>query len=149
MIYSEGKAISGTCIDVTIPAPERTRKRRQGSVHRNSGFMKVFFLFFFFFFLFFVKGALFRGKEGPPVLEKPARHLPPQGRGFVRPPVCPTPPTIRRASGGQLTDCWHQMSSYLCSIYSISLLLYWVSYVISEWISGCCMNLIYLCQYNC
>ena len=36
---------------------------------------------------FFCKGALFRGKGGPPVLEKPARHLPRQGRGFVRPPV--------------------------------------------------------------
>ena len=35
----------------------------------------------------FCKGALFRGKGGPPVLEKPARHLPRQGRGFVRPPV--------------------------------------------------------------
>ena len=38
------------------------------------------------------------------------------GRGFVRPPVCPTPPAIcssyRGASWGQLTDCWHQMSSY-------------------------------------
>ena len=37
------------------------------------------------------------------------------GAGFVRPPVCPTPPTISSsyggASGGQLTDCWHQMSS--------------------------------------
>ena len=39
---------------------------------------------------FFCKGALFRGKGGPPVLEKPAWHLPRQGRGFVRPPVCPT-----------------------------------------------------------
>ena len=37
--------------------------------------------------LLFCKGALFRGKGGPPVLEKPARHLPHQGRGFVRPPV--------------------------------------------------------------
>ena len=36
---------------------------------------------------FFCKGALFRGKGGPPVLEKPARHLPRQGRGFVRPPL--------------------------------------------------------------
>ena len=27
---------------------------------------------------FFCKGALFRGKGGPPVLEKPARHLPRQ-----------------------------------------------------------------------
>ena len=65
---------------------------------------------------FFCKGALFRGKGGPPVLEKPAQHLPRQGRGFVRPPVCPTPPTISSSyggpSGGQLTDCWHQMSSY-------------------------------------
>ena len=33
-------------------------------------------------YIFFCKGALFRGKEGPPVLEKPARHLPRQGRGF-------------------------------------------------------------------
>ena len=39
-----------------------------------------------------------------------------QGRGFFRPPVCPTPPAISSpyggASGGQLTNCWHQMSSY-------------------------------------
>ena len=35
----------------------------------------------------FCKGALFQGKGGPPVLEKPARHLPRQGRGFARPPV--------------------------------------------------------------
>ena len=66
--------------------------------------------------IFFCVGALFRGKGGPPVLEKPARHLPRQGQGFVRPPVCPTPPTISStyggASGGQLTDCCHQMSSY-------------------------------------
>ena len=38
------------------------------------------------------------------------------GRGFVRPPVSPTPPTISStyggASGDQLTDCWHQMNSY-------------------------------------
>ena len=27
-------------------------------------------------FCLFCKGALFRGKGGPPVLEKPARHLP-------------------------------------------------------------------------
>ena len=59
-------------------------------------------------YIFFCKGALFRGKGGPPVLEKPAMHLPRQGRGFVRPPICPTPPAINspygRASGGQLTD---------------------------------------------
>ena len=30
---------------------------------------------------FFVIGALFRGKGGPPVLDKPARRLPRQGRG--------------------------------------------------------------------
>ena len=56
----------------------------------------------------FFKGALLRGKEGPPVLEQPARHLPRQVRGFVRPLVCPTPPTIsstyRGVSGGQLTQ---------------------------------------------
>ena len=66
---------------------------------------------------FFCKGALFRGMGGPPVLEKLARHLPRQGRGFVRPPICPTPPIISSsyggASGGPLTDCWHQMNSYL------------------------------------
>ena len=37
--------------------------------------------------IFFCKGALFRGKGGPPVLEQPARHLPRQGRGLIRPPV--------------------------------------------------------------
>ena len=45
-----------------------------------------------------------------------SRHLPRQGRGFVKPPVCPTPPAIHSsyggASGGQFTDCWHPMSSY-------------------------------------
>ena len=60
---------------------------------------------------FFEKGTLFRGKGGPPVLEQPVWHLPRQGRRFVRPPVCPTPPTIgstyRGASGGQVKDCWH------------------------------------------
>ena len=55
--------------------------------------------------LFFCIGALFRCKGGPPVLEEPAWHLPRQGQGFVRPLVCPTPPAIRGASGGQLTDC--------------------------------------------
>ena len=54
---------------------------------------------------FFVKGDLFQDKGGPPVLDKPARHLPRQGRGFVRPPVCPTPPALSSfyggASGGQ------------------------------------------------
>ena len=77
--------------------------------------------------IFFVKGALFRGKGGPPVLEEPARHRPRQGQGFVRPPVCPTPPPISstygRASGSQLTDCWHQISScgqcILCLCYCI------------------------------
>ena len=68
--------------------------------------------------IFFCKGALFWGKGGSPVLEKPTRHLPRQGRGFVRPSICPTPPAISspygRASGGQLTDCWHQMSSGCC-----------------------------------
>ena len=63
--------------------------------------------------VFFVKGALFWGKGGPPVLEEPARHCPRQGRGFVGSPVCPTPPAISSACGwvpgGQLTDCWHQM----------------------------------------
>ena len=63
------------------------------------------------FFGFFVKGALFRCKGGPPVLEEPARHILHQGRGFVRPPVCPTPPAVRSAYGGQLTDCWHRISS--------------------------------------
>ena len=65
---------------------------------------------------FFDRGALFRGNRGPPVLKQPARHLSRQGRGFVRPPVCPTPAAFSSAyggaSGGQLTDCWHQMSSY-------------------------------------
>ena len=64
---------------------------------------------------FFVKGALFWGKGDPPVLEEPARHFPHQGRGFVTPPVCPTSPTIHssygEASGGQLTNCLHQMKS--------------------------------------
>ena len=31
--------------------------------------------------IFFCKGALFRGKGGPPVIEKRARHLPRQRRG--------------------------------------------------------------------
>ena len=39
------------------------------------------------------------------------------GRGFVKPPLCRTPPTISSAYGGvsrgQLTDCQHQMSSYV------------------------------------
>ena len=39
--------------------------------------------------LFFVKGALYRGKGGPTVLDKPAQHLPRQGRGFISPPACP------------------------------------------------------------
>ena len=92
---------------------------------------------------FFCKGALFRGKGGSPVLEKPARHLPRQGQGFVRPPVCPTPPAISSsyggASGGQLTDCWHQMSNYVQCILFLCCCI--VSYVINEWISGCCINL--------
>ena len=50
--------------------------------------------------LVFCKGALFRGKGGPPVLEQPAQHLPRQGRGFVRPPICPTPPAISSSYGG-------------------------------------------------
>ena len=47
----------------------------------------AFLLAFRRFVAFFCKGALFRGKGGPLVFEKPARHLPRQGRGFVRPPV--------------------------------------------------------------
>ena len=87
------------------------------------GFLSYVSLLLLRLWLLFCKGALFRGKGGPPVLEKPARHLPRQGRGFVRPPVCPTPPAISspygRASGGQLTDCWHQMSSYVQYIQQI------------------------------
>ena len=55
---------------------------------------------------FFCKGALFRGKGGPPVLEEPARHLPRQGRGFVRPPICPTPPAISSFKARQAHQCY-------------------------------------------
>ena len=43
--------------------------------------------------------VLFWGKGSPLVSERQARHLSRQGRGFVRPPVCPTasdPPTEER-----------------------------------------------------
>ena len=52
--------------------------------------------------VFFCKGALFQGKGGPPVLEQPVRHLPRLGRGFVRPPICPTPPAISSSYGGSV-----------------------------------------------
>ena len=35
-------------------------------------------------------GTVFRGKGGPPLLEELAQHLPLQGWGFIRPPLCPT-----------------------------------------------------------
>ena len=35
----------------------------------------------------FCKGAFFRGKGDPPVLEEPVRHRPRQGWGLVRPSV--------------------------------------------------------------
>ena len=64
----------------------------------------------------FCKCTLFRGKGGPLVLEKLAWHLPRQGRGFVRLSVCPTPTAVSsfyvEHQRGQLTDWWHQMSSY-------------------------------------
>ena len=75
-------------------------------------------------FTFFVKGALFWGEGGPPVLKQPARHLPRLGRGFVSPPVCPTSPAFSSAYGGasgdQFRDCWCQMISYISHLTNIS-----------------------------
>ena len=59
----------------------------------------------------FWNGALFRGRGGPRVFEKPARHLPRQGRGFVRPPMCPMLPTGCSRPEGHLMNYYHQMKS--------------------------------------
>ena len=77
--------------------------------------------------IFFLTGALFRGLGGPPVFEKPARHCPRLGRGFIRPPVCPLSPSICSPYGGAFEEPPHKLLSSdekLCSMYTISLLLY-------------------------
>ena len=62
---------------------------------------------------FFEKGTLFweQGRSTGIRITGSAFSVP--GAGFVRPSVCPTiSSTYGWASGGQLTDCLHQMSSY-------------------------------------
>ena len=70
---------------------------------------------------FFAKGALFQGKGGPPVLEELAQHRPLQEAVFLdqlyAPSHPPSAPPTGGASGGQLTDFWHQVSS--CGQYII------------------------------
>ena len=52
-------------------------------------------------FLFLSTAPSFEAKGGPPVFKKPARHLPRQGRVFIRPPIWPMPPTISSTYGGE------------------------------------------------
>ena len=62
------------------PAPnfdETLKPRNNGGCSESTGKFETIELDFF------CKGALFRGKGGPPVLEKAARHLPRQGRGLL------------------------------------------------------------------
>ena len=68
-----------------------------------------------------------------------------QGRGLFRPPVCPMSPSISypyvEASGGQLYTTGIRWVIVCYRLYFP--VLYCVSYVMSEWISGCCINYCY------
>ena len=57
------------------------------------------------------------------VLEEVARHRSHQGQGFIRSPMCPTPPPFCSAYGGSdqgvmVMNCWHQKSNCVLCIQS-------------------------------
>ena len=73
----------------------------------------------------------------PTVLEEPTRHLSRQGRGFIRPPMFPTPPRFLlclRGSGQgvMFINCWHQMSNRVLWIQSLCCCTGY--HVIREWV---------------